>query len=175
MLRRHYTGFFAPTSPCASPLASRPLGFMRPCRAGLSLSGHPGPSQLCRLSLPRVLHPLRRAVCGSFVHSYSHNVGLRPLAPGSAPIHLSRNTILSGGSISARQIFLDVAALWFARPPDRSQSPTIWRPARTFTPACPGLVACLLSGALLPDRTGQLSGWDSHPLVETLYWLHCKI
>jgi hypothetical protein len=123
LLHRHYIGFIALTNPCADPGISLPLGFMRPCGAGLFLADDPRtfpalmpqPSQSAAPLTPGGLREFR-----PFVLPQHRPSSLRSRL---GPTLLSRNTILPGGTISARQVFLYVAALWFACPPDRSQSP----------------------------------------------------
>jgi hypothetical protein len=77
-LHCHYRSFLATTSPCANPNASLLLGFLRPWVESLPLlrSRRDLPSFVVS-AFPKVLHPIRRAACGSNVHSYSPSIGLR--------------------------------------------------------------------------------------------------
>jgi len=89
-----------------------------------------------------------------------------PSITGLDPFRYSQNTTFPGGDISARQVFLDVVALWFARPSDRSHPP-LWRAARTSTQACTRFVTASCVGHDYPvatdnDRDGTFTRWLLH-------------
>jgi len=117
--------FTALMGPCADPVASRPPFRLCPYRGRPCRLRHPRlvngtvPILLC-LSVLKCCAPCAGGSPGALDQFFPGDNGLRSTPRARLSSATSHKTASRGWVISARQAFLDVAALQLARPPGRS-------------------------------------------------------